>query len=271
MRSSLLLPALFGLLIPLAVRAGVVHPRFAWPGGQVPVCWGEARDMQAISNSVINFSQVGDAAVHVVPPEVRDHFRRFAETQVSPQETGVTLAGWESCGPRDAESVKIVFSRPSALHPRGLPGMLLKGISSLGYRSSYDGHDLRPMRGPGQHYLIMAYRGGDASDLRTLEFTFLHELGHVFGLRHGHIQSRTTRYREAAGPGALITSAHDPYSIMDYDFLMPLLEGAQPADGRLHFPMLSSGDQHALRCLYTYDRAQRRRLCRAQERPWEED
>lgn len=269
---NFLLPIFFTLLLPHALRAGVVHLRYAWPGGHVPVCWGGSSDMRSISNAIFDFSHVSDEAVRVVVPEVRKHFRRLAEAQVTPPETGVHLTGWESCSSSDVETVKIMFVRPDTVESRWRPGVFIGGLASLGYRSSENlEHELRPLRGPGQHFLIVAMPDAPNEDvLQSVELLFMHEFGHVLGLRHGHLQSPTTEFQEKIGRGALFTSAHDPSSIMDYDYIEPMIGRARPLDRRLYSPVLSSGDLHSLRCLYSYNRRQRRQLCHAQRRPWED-
>lgn len=264
MRDYLLLIFL-GFLLPHTLMAGVVHPRFAWPGGNAPVCWGGVSDMHDIRNNSVDTSDlwdVSDDQVHVVTPEVRHHFRSLLEAQVTPEKTGVHLSGWESCGPLDIETVKIIFIRPHVSRQSKPVG----GMASIGYRSKTTPEGgMQPERGPSQHFLIMDMADGMNEDLlQEVEWVFLHEFGHVLGLRHGHLQSPTTERRnEIIGRGALITSAYDPYSVMDYDFLTTVF-------GLPHSATLSAGDLHSLRCLYSYNRSQRRQLCHSRYRPWED-
>ncbi len=153
-----------------------------------------------------------------------------------------------------------------------------------------------------QQYIAIRFEDSSdrkVSNLERLKIILLHEMGHVAGLRHEHIRKESLNDRNCDPWKSVLfkeslhyTSVfgdYDPNSVMSYCYLLQLMHDSglefETSEGE-ELPIvlkdntifeqkntgtnlstkiritLSSGDKHALRCLYLYDLENFERLCR---------
>lgn len=277
-------------LSALPTAASVIEPSVAWPTTDITVCWGSFEDARRIKNATSDFSKIKREEVFSFTSSQQQELQSLVDREISMARTGVSLNGWGRCRGEAEEVALFLFSDRVKLSQSASATTI--GIASLGYKRR------------GMNYTIVnmspaEYRARNFN-WSSLQHVFLHELGHVLGLRHEHIRAEARncypRATESIGTTARIVGIYDPHSVMNYCYInstqaMGLLHSSAsrqafeatfedpyirsqarivsqvPFQYRLN-PTLSSGDAHALSCLYRYTTAEKARHCVRTQVPW---
>ncbi len=234
-----LVSLLFISLVAHAGVEGIGEPRVTWTKRKVHVCW---RDGVKVDPTYI----FNDFTV-----DQKEVVRKVVEREFTEAKTGISFFGWESCSDiadqkydleifQDSE---IAATNPMVEERRKVnaEGWAILGEGSAGQSytvSDHTGAVISQTTGylnrnvvKSSMYLMVRtplFRFGKDShqQLDQLEFTALHEFGHVAGLRHEHIREESKNdpncnYRQDTASEELMQTAamngeYDPNSVMNY-------------------------------------------------------
>lgn len=283
--------ALFLYCLPTA--ASIIEPAVAWPTTDITVCWGGYEDARKINNATSDFRRIKREEVLSFTPSQQQELQSLTDREISRGRTGITLSGWDRCRGEQGEVALFLFSNRVRLSRSSSPTTV--GIASLGYKRT------------GMNYAIVNLSPAEFSsrifNWSSLQHVFLHEVGHVLGLRHEHIRTEANRcypaVSETIGTTAKIVGIYDPHSVMNYchinstqamglmhssasrqafeaTFQDPYIRSQARIISQVPFqyrinPTISSGDAHALSCLYRYTAAEKARHCVRTQVPWAND
>ena len=240
----------------------IVSTENKWPDKDVQVCWKQPKK----NRSETRFRKI---------------VREVVEREYTIQRTGIHFVGWMECEKyhtRDIVEIGFRYFRKDLGFAR------VGGGAKLGYpENTTDSYS----------FVSFSVFAGKKNPLLptedSLKETAIHEFGHVAGLVHEDNIRDNWDFQKW---GQTQTSAYDTNSLMSYTFEAMInergLKFIQSPSLRLvrSDPMntmirktadkeeveiritLSSGDLHALRCLYVYEDTLRERICRADEEPW---
>lgn len=297
---SLVFLLFLGILGSGASEAGVLlrAPYQKWPDSEVRVCWANfsgTRIKTCGQPSEIRFSSSKSQSFAAHQKTIRE----IVEQEFTAEKTGIYFTGWEKCPA--GVNAKSSFDVAIILRSNGSTTGLFEGSASLGSACPSE-RDQSSMA----FVAIDLPRDSseEAEEQRRIEgydeglkFTALHEFAHVAGLQHeddGRLGTGVfSRIHKNPEKGIPVTS-YDPHSIVSYEFKFrirtkvgldfvsadknflrpdPLIITREPLPRKqFRFRIrtgLSSGDQHALRCLYGYAEAQRKEICNERYRPWD--
>lgn len=280
-----------------AAWASVAEPTVAWNKKQVSLCWGTWDEAQNIPKLLDYWNGKLQPEMFILPlPSLRNSLRLAAESEFKTAETGISYVGWKLCKDDPKADVVLLYSLASTLPFIGYPAIATIGQDEGPITAPYtrSGH-------PSPRYLHLTNqrsRNMRLSAEDSLHRDFLHELGHVAGLRHEHARIEAAldpsclssnhwywNLREPFYPTTFIFGPYDPSSLMNscrtslltlnsLVFPQGNIPCANFADVRVNNLYqirfrrmvrakisLSLGDRHALRCLYSYTGDEYQRLC----------
>lgn len=156
-----------------------------------------------------------------VAPELKEFVQKNIQAEFTPERTGIHFVGWKSCEDTKKADVKIVT---------GNKDMAGYGLATAG-RISYvnENQEYEFLKSHSYIYVDMGEISSKLAKPWDVYVTFLHELGHVAGLRHEHIRPEAAADPACKslniGPDQELPykhtanlSAYDPNSIMNYCF-----------------------------------------------------
>ena len=247
MNHTLMLTMILSLITPKSVMAcsldndGIGEPLVTWTKRSVHVCWltGAVVDKEFAKN---DFS-----------PELKKAVQKIVEQEYTHERTGITFTGWENCtdiqdGKFDLAILQDDYAAPTNKLVEGFRKSRIEGYAVLGEGSTLEtvtktawikGKKTKVMktgffkRNKQQPVMYLSYNkkfdqyNGSFLSVDELQFTALHELGHVAGLRHEHAREEAKadpncktlgdfKVTEEIGDTAKIYGSYDANSIMNY-------------------------------------------------------
>jgi hypothetical protein len=277
----------FSISVSYAGTSSIVEPMTVWPKTEVTVCFGTQDDL---ARTALPDTQM------MIPytAHEKEVLKSAVNNEFTPEATGIHFVGWEDCR-ADLKPDAILFAQDSERYGGG--GQASMGYHGEKYDEGYRSLPQEILDEKGWSTYVLLRTGpslGKLTDDQRLSYIGLHEFGHLAGLRHEHIRPEAKDdwicklTGDADGleqPGKLTsyTGKYDPISIMSYCFNTFMAEYAglsfqekdfQPLpafdpkrmsrsdDGTITMNIgLSSLDQHALRCLYTYSPEVKAAIC----------
>ncbi len=204
----------------------------------------------------------------VVPPvSLREAVQQVIQREFTIKRVGIEFIGWNSCTPDDKSDVQLIN------YVNGVGWKYMTGSSYVGrdYDNVLADSAIERTR-PNQPFVHFQAAPPDSPRnsiesqkfWHSLECIFIHEFGHLSGALHDHDSSENVRFPSGISRRV---SVRDFQSVMDY----ANTESCYTAQNEGFRATLSRGDQHALRCLYVYDKSQRKAKCRPDYQPAAED
>lgn len=295
---------LFVILLPLSLSASVVEPRVAWDKQNVSVCWGRHQDAIKISDSQADFSFSLPQEIYELSPEKKRFLQQHIQGEFSTTRTGINFTGWNVCNGTE-DVILLTVDLDTQFVPHDRLDFTPSGVASIGQDGKLErGIFSKTRKGLAPNYAAITIPHPDslrAQDWFTIKRGLIHELGHVAGLKHEQGREEIKSYpqcQEYVGErltrSSLLTGIYDQYSVMNYCHTSEIRRsgggGRSPNKKTLaqqipdplvikvfeqstgtffeYLPALSSGDVHALRCLYLYHPEQKKKLCHSGFNPW---
>lgn len=224
--------AAIGFLLVSSAFGSVVEPFYRWNKTVITVCWIDTDripEERYTSGQLMNMP-VQEQLIRLSEREKR-MIKESIESNYSATRTGISFAGWKNCS--DSTSVDaIIYTTDS-----GVPGS-----SSIGRLTDSD-IDGRYAAIEKDKLAFVVVNTHVADDKRSnpqslfrlnsdeyLKFLFLHEFGHLAGLRHEHLRRASRNapmciatghlgYSEKAHAKTRAFDLYDDASIMSYCYL----------------------------------------------------
>ncbi len=163
-------------------HASTAEPLSKWPKKDLTICW--------LDQDRFNVEQFSDEAIHEVrallPVQVTvaDEFKTFIQTNIqkefTSERTGIHFVGWKSCKDTKKADVQIVTGN------KDLAGY---GLATHGRISHIkEDKEYEFLKGHSYIYVDMGEIKSKLPKPWDTYLTFLHELGHIAGLRHEQIR-----------------------------------------------------------------------------------
>lgn len=220
LKATYLLCALIGL--SSAAYAAVAEPHYKWQKTNITTCWVDGEmDIDSFSEYHRQRLALALEGKTSILPRTKSRLQNLINREFTPARTGIHFTGWKSCDETKNPDLKII-----PINSNATP----LGRAPIGRSYTSDNLDNGGfLRGSSYLYLnFRADRSGSLIDpFEDIEVTFLHEMGHVAGLRHEHTHPEakadpacpSNYLAEPLSSRSRVYSAYDPNSIMNYCFL----------------------------------------------------
>lgn len=240
----------------------ISEPTLAWTKNELTVCWLDDQELNPslflkeqikdIERTEINFKTADQKFKSIVQKSIQKEYQ--------PEVTGISFIGWKPCDETQHWHVMIITGDGTETRGRTNVGM----IHSKSFL-----------------FINIGDTGTSISNEKIIQYTAIHEFGHVAGLRHEHIRAEAkkdplckeyfeeNKVKEKILKSTVYTGAYDPTSVMNYCFWYFIYRYGDHHEDRKIFSHLtdkknvsrnyggirlkiglSSGDVNALQCLY---------------------
>lgn len=264
---------------PLGVTATEIQK---WKKKEITVCWARKENQNKICRGT-GLIEVEDELPNA--ENLKKDIRDIISQEYTLAKTGIHYIGWKSCS--DNEPYDVMLFTTSYTKPLVLEGGL--GEASIGPCTTFqsDGYT------GNKPYVIL---GLDSRSSRQgilaqqdLRITALHEFGHLSGLHHEHMNDPDLidfLNKQSEDQHVVATSVKDDVSVMNYEFNLLVqnkglnfiqlkskravssesnivkIKSINESQEEVNITIgLSSGDIHALKCLYVYSVAEKKTIC----------
>ncbi len=271
---------------PLGVTATEIQK---WQKKEITVCWATKANQDKICRGS------GLIEIENEPADAKDLKKEIQDIVVQEYtltKTGIHYVGWKECS--DNEPYDVMLFTTSYTKPLVLEGGL--GEASLGPCSTYQSSEYPERNKP---YVIL---GLDSRSNRKgllakqdLRIAALHEFGHLSGLHHEHMNDPDLiefLNKQSEDQHVVATSVKDDVSVMNYEFNLLVqdkglnfiqrkskravstesnivkIKSINENEEEVNISIgLSSGDTHALKCLYVYSASEKKSKCNSKYVP----